>query len=67
MELAASFLAGSAAAQAFTKQGMDGAMEASFSTAVSAEVQAQAVLLGGPDAAEGLAAFREKREPRFGG
>jgi 2-(1,2-epoxy-1,2-dihydrophenyl)acetyl-CoA isomerase len=66
-ELAESFLTGSPTAQMFTKQGLDGALESSFGVAVSAEVQAQAVSLGSPDAAEGVAAFREKREPRFGG
>jgi enoyl-CoA hydratase/carnithine racemase len=43
------------------------AAESSFEAVLEVEALAQAATQAGEDAAEGWAAFREKREPRFTG
>jgi 2-(1,2-epoxy-1,2-dihydrophenyl)acetyl-CoA isomerase len=63
--LAARLAAGSAPALAATKRLLDAAWTTHLESAMAAEAVAQGRLGGGPDHAEGLAAFREKRVPRF--
>lgn len=66
-ELAASFVAGSPIGQMFTKQGLNAAFESSFPEAISWEGQSQAIAFGTEDAAEGVSAFLEKRDPDWKG
>ncbi len=63
---AARLAAGPAVALSLTKALLN-ASSASIDEAVDAEAVAQAHNLGGPEAAEALRAFRERREPHFGG
>jgi 2-(1,2-epoxy-1,2-dihydrophenyl)acetyl-CoA isomerase len=66
-ELAESFLAGAPMAQMFAKQTIDAAFQISLADALSWEGEAQSVALGTEDAAEGLLAFLEKRDPVWKG
>jgi 2-(1,2-epoxy-1,2-dihydrophenyl)acetyl-CoA isomerase len=66
-EMAESFLAGAPLAQMFAKQTMNAAFQISLADALSWEGEAQSVALGTEDAAEGLLAFLEKRDPIWKG
>jgi 2-(1,2-epoxy-1,2-dihydrophenyl)acetyl-CoA isomerase len=57
--------AGPAVALSLTKALLESGATSTFAQAIEAEAQAQAVNLMGPEAREALAAFAEKREPRF--
>jgi enoyl-CoA hydratase/carnithine racemase len=66
-EVAESFLAGAPMAQMFAKQTLNAAFQISLSDALSWEGEAQSIALGTEDAAEGLLAFLEKRDPVWKG
>jgi 2-(1,2-epoxy-1,2-dihydrophenyl)acetyl-CoA isomerase len=66
-ELAKSLLKGAPLAQMFVKQTIDAAFQISLADALSWEGEAQSVALGTEDAAEGLLAFLEKRDPVWKG
>ncbi len=66
-ELASSFADQAPVGQMFAKQGIDVAYESSFAEALDREATAQTVCVASLDASEGIAAFREKRPPRFEG
>jgi 2-(1,2-epoxy-1,2-dihydrophenyl)acetyl-CoA isomerase len=66
-EMAEGFLAGAPMAQMFAKQTMNAAFQISLADALSWEGEAQSVALGTEDAAEGLLAFLEKRDPVWKG
>jgi 2-(1,2-epoxy-1,2-dihydrophenyl)acetyl-CoA isomerase len=66
-EIAELFLAGAPVAQMFVKQTLNAAFQIGLADAVSWEGEAQSILMGTEDAAEGLAAFLEKRQPRWRG
>ncbi|HEU4917802.1 MAG TPA: enoyl-CoA hydratase-related protein [Acidimicrobiia bacterium] len=66
-EMAESFLLGAPMAQAFAKQTIGAAFQISLADALSWEGEAQSVALGTEDAAEGLLAFLEKRDPTWKG
>jgi enoyl-CoA hydratase/carnithine racemase len=65
--MAEGFLAGAPMAQMFAKQTMNAAFQISLADALSWEGEAQSVALGTEDAAEGLLAFLEKRDPVWKG
>ena len=65
--LAARVGEGSGPALAATKRLLDAAWSTDLDAAMAAEAEAQGRLGSGRDHAEGLAAFREKRPPRFQG
>lgn len=67
MEIARGFLEGAPLAQMFAKQALDASFESSFAQSVSWEGQSQSIALGTEDAIEGVAAFLEKRPPRWKG
>ncbi len=54
-------------AQHFVKRGLDRSLDLTFEQAIEFEDQAQAVLLASEDFREAVAAFNEKRFPRFRG
>lgn len=66
-ELAESFLKGAPMAQMLAKQGLDASFESSFEDSIGWEGQSQAIAFATEDAAEGIAAFIERREPRWKG
>ena len=59
--------AGAPLAQGIIKRALDRSSSMTFEQALSFEEQAQAVLLGSEDLAEGAAAFVAKRDAKFGG
>ena len=65
--VAEGFLAGAPVAQMFIKQGLDRSWELSLEEATAWEGQSQSICLGTEDHREGVAAFLEKRTPRFRG
>ena len=65
--VAESFLQGAPIAQMFTKQGLNASFESSFAESLSWEGQSQAIAMGTVDVQEGIAAFMEKREPKWRG
>ncbi len=66
-DLARRLAEGAPLAQALIKAAMNRSYEMSFAEALSDEAQAQSICLGSEDAAEGIAAFLEKRDPDFKG
>lgn len=66
-EIADGFLAGAPVAQMFAKQTLNASFQVGFADALSWEGEAQSVALGTEDAAEGLLAFLEKRDPDWKG
>jgi 2-(1,2-epoxy-1,2-dihydrophenyl)acetyl-CoA isomerase len=66
-ERAAQLAAGAPLAQRFIKAGLGRALEMSFDEGLSFEEQAQVICLMSGDVAEGVAAFLQKRDPRFEG
>ncbi len=66
-ELADELAAGAPLAQMVIKRAMDRSSSMTFEQALAFEEQAQAMLLGSEDLAEGSSAFVEKRPPEFKG
>jgi 2-(1,2-epoxy-1,2-dihydrophenyl)acetyl-CoA isomerase len=66
-EVAASLLGGAPLAQMFAKQTLNAAFQMSLADALSWEGEAQSITLGTEDAAEGVLAFLEKRDPEWKG
>jgi 2-(1,2-epoxy-1,2-dihydrophenyl)acetyl-CoA isomerase len=66
-EVAEDLLRGAPLAQGFAKQMLNASFRSGFGDALSWEGQAQAVLMGSEDLEEGIAAFREKRDPEWKG
>jgi len=66
-EIANGFLGGAPLAQMFVKQTLNAAFQIGLADAVAWEGEAQSIALGSEDAAEGLLAFLEKRDPRWKG
>lgn len=67
VETAEALAAGAPLAQRFLKVALDRSFDLTFEQALEMESQAQAVLGGSQDLAEAVAAFADKREPRFEG
>ena len=65
LEIAERFIGGAPVAQMFIKQALNRSFESSLEEALAAEGQAQAICLTSVDAAEGVAAFRQKRPPEW--
>ena len=66
-ELAQSFLAGAPIGQMFAKQGLNASFESSFAESIGWEGQSQSIAFGTDDVVEGVAAFLQKRDPRWKG
>lgn len=64
---AESFLDGAPVAQMFVKQAIDRSWDVTFEEALAWEGQSQAICFGTEDVGEGIAAFLQKRPPRFTG
>lgn len=64
-ELTAALAAGAPVAQMFAKQSLNKSFQVGFGQALNDEGQSQAICLNSEDAVEGVAAFFEKRPPRF--
>ena len=67
IEIAESFLKGAPIPQMFAKQMLNASFESSFSDAVTWEGQSHAIAFNTEDAAEGVSAFHEKRDPHWKG
>lgn len=67
VEIAEGLLAGAPVAQMFVKQTLNASFQIGLADALSWEGEAQSVALGTEDAAEGLQAFLEKRDPEWKG
>ena len=67
VDIADGFLAGAPFAQMFVKQTLNASFQINLADALSWEGEAQSVALGTEDAAEGLRAFLEKRDPEWKG
>jgi 2-(1,2-epoxy-1,2-dihydrophenyl)acetyl-CoA isomerase len=67
LELAQTLARGPALALALTKEEMQRGLEVSLEEALTIETDFQARCVSDADFGEGVAAFLEKREPRFGG
>lgn len=65
--LAESMLAGAPIAQMFAKQGLNASFESSFEESISWEGQSQVIAFATEDAAEGISAFLQKRDPDWKG
>ena len=65
--LAAKVAQGSPTALALTKRAIARSLEVGLAEALDHEASLQGIAGRSPDHAEGLAAFVEKRPPRFGG
>ncbi|SDF02662.1 Enoyl-CoA hydratase/carnithine racemase [Paracoccus isoporae] len=65
LQLGAELAQGSVAAQSAILGLLDSAADLSFDDQLEREKQAMAAALGSADAAEGIAAFRERRQPDF--
>jgi 2-(1,2-epoxy-1,2-dihydrophenyl)acetyl-CoA isomerase len=65
--IANGFLAGAPVAQMFAKQTLNAAFQVGLADALAWEGEAQSIALGTEDAAEGLMAFLEKRDPEWKG
>ena len=65
--IAVELVAGAPLAQSFIKKGLSRSIDMTFEQAIAYEEQAQAALLASDDLREGVAAFRERRQPRFEG
>jgi 2-(1,2-epoxy-1,2-dihydrophenyl)acetyl-CoA isomerase len=66
-EIAGTFLDGAPVAQMFAKQTLNASFQIGLADALSWEAEAQSIALGTEDAAEGLLAFLEKRNPVWKG
>lgn len=66
-EVVEALAAGAPLAQAIIKRALDRSSAMTFEQALAFEEQAQAILLGSEDLAEGAAAFVQKRQPGFKG
>jgi 2-(1,2-epoxy-1,2-dihydrophenyl)acetyl-CoA isomerase len=66
-ELAGRLAAGPPLALSMTKRLLDQSAQVSLAQALEAEAQAQTVNFGTRDTAEAMAAFVQRREPRFDG
>lgn len=66
-EVAGILLGGAPKAQMFTKQMLNASFNTSLGDALMGEGQAQAILLGTEDAAEGVLSFLDKRDPVWKG
>jgi 2-(1,2-epoxy-1,2-dihydrophenyl)acetyl-CoA isomerase len=66
-QLAEEIAEGAPLAQSFIKKALSRSMEMTFEQALASEAQAQAALLASDDVREGVAAFLERRDPRFEG
>ncbi len=67
MGLADQLSSGAPLAQAFIKRGLDMSLGMAMDEALAYEAQTQAICINSEDAAEGVAAFVEKRPPQFKG
>jgi len=65
--IARSFLAGAPIGQMFAKQGLNASFESSFGESIGWEGQSQSITFGTEDVVEGVAAFLEKRDPKWKG